>query len=93
MAARKALPLLILPALLAVPLVGQERSEPVEKKTGYAPVNGLKMYYEISGKGKPAVYIHPIVSHCGLIPEMTRTGGGLPWTCRATDARPTSIVR
>jgi pimeloyl-ACP methyl ester carboxylesterase len=72
MAARKALPLLILPALLAVPLVGQERSEPVEKKTGYAPVNGLKMYYEISGKGKPAVYIHPIVSHCGLIPEMTK---------------------
>jgi pimeloyl-ACP methyl ester carboxylesterase len=43
-----------------------------EKKTGYAPVNGLKMYYEITGEGKPAVYIHPIVSHCGLVPGLTR---------------------
>lgn len=47
-------------------------SGPVKKKTGYAPVNGLKMYYEISGDGKPAVYIHPIVSHCGLISGLTR---------------------
>ncbi|HBE81430.1 MAG TPA: alpha/beta hydrolase, partial [Blastocatellia bacterium] len=23
--------------------------------TGYAPVNGLKMYYEIHGKGEPVV--------------------------------------
>ncbi len=46
-------------------------TRPAEKKTGYAPVNGLKMYYEISGSGKPAVYIHPIVSHCGLIPRLT----------------------
>jgi pimeloyl-ACP methyl ester carboxylesterase len=30
------------------------------------------MYYEISGEGKPAVYIHPIASHCGLIPELTK---------------------
>jgi pimeloyl-ACP methyl ester carboxylesterase len=26
--------------------------------TGYAPVNGLKMYYEIHGQGKPLVLIH-----------------------------------
>jgi len=45
---------------------------PVKKKTGYAPVNGLKMYYEISGEGKPAVYIHPIVSHCGLTSGLTK---------------------
>lgn len=44
----------------------------VEKKTGYAPVNGLKMYYEITGDAPQlAVYIHPIVSHCGLAPELT----------------------
>jgi pimeloyl-ACP methyl ester carboxylesterase len=47
-------------------------TKPAEKKTGYAPVNGLKMYYEITGEGKPAVYIHPIVSHCGLIPGLTQ---------------------
>ena len=46
-------------------------TKPAEKKTGYAPVNGLKMYYEITGEGKPAVYIHPFVSHCGLIPGLT----------------------
>src|ERR671915_271898 len=26
--------------------------------TGYAPVNGLKMYYEIHGKGDPIVLLH-----------------------------------
>jgi pimeloyl-ACP methyl ester carboxylesterase len=46
--------------------------DPVEKRTGYAPVNGLQMYYEVRGEGKPAVYIHPIVSHCGLIPGLTK---------------------
>ena len=44
----------------------------VEKRTGYAPVNGLTMYYEISGEGKPAVFIHPIVSHSGLVPGLTK---------------------
>ena len=48
------------------------QSSQAEKKTGYAPVNGLKMYYEISGEGKPAVYIHPVVSHCGLISGLTK---------------------
>jgi hypothetical protein len=26
--------------------------------TGYAPVNGLKMYYEIHGSGDPVVLLH-----------------------------------
>ncbi|HEX9510037.1 MAG TPA: alpha/beta hydrolase [Puia sp.] len=30
---------------------------PVKKTSGYAPVNGLHMYYEIQGTGKPLVYI------------------------------------
>lgn len=30
--------------------------EPVE--TGYADVNGLKMYYEVYGKGKPLILLH-----------------------------------
>ena len=29
------------------------------------------MYYEITGEGKPAVYIHPVLGHCGLIPGLT----------------------
>jgi pimeloyl-ACP methyl ester carboxylesterase len=27
-------------------------------KTGYVPVNGIKMYYEIHGEGKPLVLVH-----------------------------------
>jgi pimeloyl-ACP methyl ester carboxylesterase len=50
----------------------QPAKDPVEKKTGYAPVNGLKMYYEIRGEGKPAVYIHPAVGHCGLVAGLTK---------------------
>ena len=34
-------------------------------------MNGFKMYYEITGEGKPAVYIHPMVSHCGPVPGLT----------------------
>ena len=48
-----------------------QSTKPAERKSGYAPVNGLKMYYEITGEGKPAVYIHPILSHCGLTPALT----------------------
>lgn len=29
-----------------------------EPKTGYVPVNGLKMYYEIHGQGDPVVLLH-----------------------------------
>ena len=29
-----------------------------QAKTGYAPVNGLKMYYEVHGTGKPLVLLH-----------------------------------
>ena len=32
--------------------------EPIEVKHGYADVNGLKMYYEIYGAGKPLVVLH-----------------------------------
>ena len=30
--------------------------------TGYAPVNGLQMYYQIEGTGDPLVFIHPAAS-------------------------------
>lgn len=37
------------------------------KKThGYAPVNGLKMYYEIEGTGDPLVCIPPAFGHAGV---------------------------
>lgn len=36
------------------------------KKHGYAPVNGLKMYYEIEGSGDPLVFIPPAFGAAGL---------------------------
>ncbi len=45
---------------------------------GYAPVNGLNMYYEIHGAGQPLVLLHGAFSAIGtsfgaLIPELART--------------------
>jgi pimeloyl-ACP methyl ester carboxylesterase len=42
------------------------------KTHGYAPINGLKMYYEIEGTGEPLVYIHAALGHAGLnsFPEL-----------------------
>lgn len=57
---------------VAVEQSSAQPTKPAGKKTGYAPVNGLRMYYEISGQGKPAVYIHPFVSHCGLVSGLTK---------------------
>jgi pimeloyl-ACP methyl ester carboxylesterase len=35
-------------------------------RQGYAPINGLKMYYEISGTGDPLVYIPPAFGAAGM---------------------------
>ncbi len=34
--------------------------------SGYAPVNGLKMYYEIQGTGDPLICIPPAFGYAGL---------------------------
>jgi len=39
----------------AVPVVVWAQQKPT---TGYAPVNGLKMYYEVHGSGEPVVLLH-----------------------------------
>src|SRR3990170_5029992 len=45
---------LILTVLLSTALSAQAQ----KPTTGYAPVNGLKMYYEIHGSGEPLVLLH-----------------------------------
>src|SRR5262245_27850876 len=42
---------------------------------GYAPVNGLKMYYEIEGTGDPLVFIPPAFGFAGLksFPSLAQT--------------------
>lgn len=44
---------ILLAMVLTVMVSGQNKLV-----TGYAPVNGLKMYYEIHGKGEPVVLLH-----------------------------------
>jgi pimeloyl-ACP methyl ester carboxylesterase len=39
-------------------------------RSGYAPVNGLQMYYEIHGTGKPLVTIHPVWGLADVFPSL-----------------------
>ena len=41
-------------------------NDKTQKTHGYAPVNGLKMYYEIEGTGDPLVFIPPAFGFAGL---------------------------
>lgn len=42
-------------------------------KSGYAPVNGLKMYYEIHGSGEPLILMHGGVGSTGMFNEIMPT--------------------
>ncbi len=64
---------------------------------GYASVNGLEMYYEIHGHGRPLVLLHGALSATGtsfgkVLPSSRRTGRSLPSSSRHTAAPPTSIA-
>jgi pimeloyl-ACP methyl ester carboxylesterase len=45
-------------ALLFVAVMFSAATWVQQPVTGYAPVNGFKMYYEIHGKGEPVVLLH-----------------------------------
>jgi pimeloyl-ACP methyl ester carboxylesterase len=57
-----------------VPAIASAQGEPT---TGYAPVNGLKMYYEVHGSGDPVVLLHgafmTISSETEWIAELAKT--------------------
>ncbi|MBZ0275035.1 MAG: alpha/beta hydrolase [Anaerolineae bacterium] len=48
-----------------------------QENSGYAPVNGLEMYYEVYGEGTPLILIHGglggIVEFKALIPQLAET--------------------
>src|SRR5712664_3699428 len=53
-----------------------QQSKPAD--SGYVPVNGIKVYYEVYGEGKPLVLLHgafyTIEMNWGqLIPELSKT--------------------
>lgn len=50
----------------------------IKKDSGYAPVNGLKMYYEIYGEGAPVVLLHGAFNTIDMafgmiIPDLAKT--------------------
>ncbi|HEU4508684.1 MAG TPA: alpha/beta hydrolase [Pyrinomonadaceae bacterium] len=48
----------VLSTLMTMLLAGVVSGQQKPATTGYAPVNGLKMYYEIHGSGEPVVLLH-----------------------------------
>jgi pimeloyl-ACP methyl ester carboxylesterase len=48
----------ILLALIGSCTIATAQTKVMKTKMGYAPVNGIKMYYEIHGEGKPLLLIH-----------------------------------
>ena len=79
---RKTLQLLFVSFIQATICMGQPPSTtttrlPIEPQTGYVSVNGLKMYYEVHGTGKPLILLHGAYSASGtsfgtLIPELSK---------------------
>lgn len=71
---------LIKTLLIAIIMVTSSQSNGQIKpaNSGYAPVNGIKVYYEVYGNGRPVVLLHgafmTIQSNWGqLIPELSKT--------------------
>ena len=61
----------------------------------YADVNGINLYYEIYGSGRPLVLLHGGLGSSEMfgpvIDQLARPGtGSSPPTSRATGGRPTS---
>lgn len=64
--------------ILAVFLIGLVATIFGQAKSGYAQVNGLKMYYEVHGSGQPLVLLHGAfntinTAFAELIPELSKT--------------------
>ena len=69
-------------------------AEPV---AGRAKVNGMQMYYEVSGAGDPLVVLHGaymnILSMGAIIPKLAETHKVMRSSCRATVAPPIATGR
>jgi pimeloyl-ACP methyl ester carboxylesterase len=67
--------------LVAIILFAASRSNGQQIKpsnSGYAPVNGIKVYYEVYGKGRPLILLHGAfytieMNWAHLIPELSKT--------------------
>ena len=65
-------------AFLLMTLVTTDVSAQQKPTTGYAPVNGINMYYEVHGGGEPVVLLHGAFmtitnNWAGWISELSKT--------------------
>jgi pimeloyl-ACP methyl ester carboxylesterase len=72
------LKLILLIAIIAFTALQSNGQQLKPAASGYAPVNGIKVYYEVYGEGKPIVLLHgafyTIEMNWGqLIPELSKT--------------------
>ncbi len=68
--------ILLIAMMFAASLSNAQQSK--SSNSGYAPVNGIKVYYEVYGEGKPIVLIHGSfmtidLNWNQLIPELSKT--------------------
>lgn len=68
--------MLLLATLFAAPPTNAQQNKPAS--SGYAPVNGIKVYYEVYGEGKPIVLLHGAfytinMNWAELIPVLSKT--------------------
>jgi pimeloyl-ACP methyl ester carboxylesterase len=71
-------PILIIIAMLFFTVFQSKGQQNKPADSGYVPVNGIKVYYEVYGEGKPLVLLHgafyTIEMNWGqLIPELSKT--------------------
>src|SRR3569833_255666 len=58
--------------------VSQSNGQIKPSNSGYAPVNGIKVYYEVYGEGRPIILLHGAfytieLNWAQLIPELSKT--------------------
>ncbi len=62
--------------ILTVSQLNAQKTKPSD--SGYAPVNGIKVYYEVYGEGRPVILLHGAfmtidTNWSELIPELSKT--------------------
>ena len=72
------LKLILLTAIVAFTALRSNGQQLKPAASGYAPVNGIKVYYEVYGEGKPIILLHgafmTIEGNWGqIIPELSKT--------------------
>ena len=89
---------LIAGTILALPILAAAAESPTmtASKMGYAPVNGLNLYYEIDGTGKPLVLLHggagAIEIFGSVMLDLSRNRGVSARDLRAPDGPPITNV-